>query len=90
MALLKEVRCECGNLIGIDEGKWVKMKICSICEKLIRYIKLTDETEMTHLICAISVNGRCGSPQGVFISCSEWGMRDAQIAIVAWKYREFK
>jgi hypothetical protein len=21
-----EVRCECGNLIGIDEGKWVKMK----------------------------------------------------------------
>jgi hypothetical protein len=21
-----EVRCECGNLIGIDEGKWIKMK----------------------------------------------------------------
>ena len=21
-----EVKCECGNLIGIDEGKWVKMK----------------------------------------------------------------
>ena len=21
-----EVRCQCGNLIGIDEGKWVKMK----------------------------------------------------------------
>jgi len=21
-----EVKCQCGNLIGIDEGKWVKMK----------------------------------------------------------------
>jgi hypothetical protein len=21
-----EVRCQCGNLIGIDEGRWVKMK----------------------------------------------------------------
>ena len=21
-----EVKCECGNLIGIDEGKWIKMK----------------------------------------------------------------
>ena len=21
-----EVKCRCGNLIGIDEGKWVKMK----------------------------------------------------------------
>ena len=21
-----EVRCECGNLIGIDEGKWIKIK----------------------------------------------------------------
>lgn len=20
-----EVRCECGNLIGIDEGKWIRM-----------------------------------------------------------------
>jgi hypothetical protein len=22
----KEVRCECGNLVGIDEVKWIKMK----------------------------------------------------------------
>jgi len=22
----KEVRCQCGNLIGIDEGKWIKLK----------------------------------------------------------------
>lgn len=21
-----EVQCQCGNLIGIDEGKWIKMK----------------------------------------------------------------
>lgn len=21
-----EVRCQCGNLIGIDEGKWIKLK----------------------------------------------------------------
>jgi hypothetical protein len=21
-----EVRCRCGNLIGIEEGKWIKMK----------------------------------------------------------------
>jgi len=21
-----EVKCQCGNLIGIDEGKWIKMK----------------------------------------------------------------
>ncbi len=21
-----KVRCQCGNLIGIDEGKWIKMK----------------------------------------------------------------
>ena len=21
-----EVRCRCGNLIGIDEGKWIKLK----------------------------------------------------------------
>jgi len=21
-----EVKCQCGNLIGIDEGRWVKMK----------------------------------------------------------------
>jgi hypothetical protein len=21
-----EVRCQCGNLIGIDEGRWIKMK----------------------------------------------------------------
>lgn len=21
-----EVRCGCGNLIGVDEGKWVKLK----------------------------------------------------------------
>jgi len=21
-----EVKCHCGNLIGLDEGKWVKMK----------------------------------------------------------------
>jgi len=28
-----EIKCQCGNLIGIDEGKWIKMKqrsfICS-------------------------------------------------------------
>ncbi len=22
----KEVRCKCGNLMGLDEGKWVKLK----------------------------------------------------------------
>ncbi|MFP3880381.1 MAG: hypothetical protein ACLFVA_05455 [Dehalococcoidia bacterium] len=22
----REIRCQCGNLIGIDEGKWIKMK----------------------------------------------------------------
>jgi hypothetical protein len=22
----KEVKCQCGNLIGIDEGNWVKMR----------------------------------------------------------------
>ena len=22
----REVRCVCGNLIGIDEGKWIKLK----------------------------------------------------------------
>ncbi|KYK36253.1 MAG: hypothetical protein AYK19_09220 [Theionarchaea archaeon DG-70-1] len=22
----KEVKCECGNIIGVDEGKWIKMK----------------------------------------------------------------
>ncbi|RLF42281.1 MAG: hypothetical protein DRN17_07975 [Thermoplasmata archaeon] len=22
----KERRCKCGNLIGIDEGKWIKLK----------------------------------------------------------------
>jgi len=22
----REVRCQCGNLIGIDEGKWIKLK----------------------------------------------------------------
>jgi len=21
-----EIKCQCGNLIGIDEGKWIKMK----------------------------------------------------------------
>jgi hypothetical protein len=21
-----EIRCQCGNLIGIDQGKWIKMK----------------------------------------------------------------
>ncbi|MCD6600193.1 MAG: hypothetical protein J7L19_06485 [Dehalococcoidia bacterium] len=21
-----EVKCQCGNLVGIDEGKWIKMK----------------------------------------------------------------
>jgi len=21
-----EIKCHCGNLIGIDEGKWIKMK----------------------------------------------------------------
>lgn len=21
-----EIKCQCGNLIGIDEGRWVKMK----------------------------------------------------------------
>jgi len=21
-----EIKCRCGNLIGIDEGKWIKMK----------------------------------------------------------------
>jgi len=21
-----DVKCECGNLIGIDEGKWIRMK----------------------------------------------------------------
>jgi len=21
-----EVKCQCGNLIGIDEGQWIKMK----------------------------------------------------------------
>ena len=29
----REVKCQCGNLIGIDKGKWIKMKphsfICS-------------------------------------------------------------
>jgi len=22
----KEIRCKCGNLVGIDEGKWIKLK----------------------------------------------------------------
>jgi hypothetical protein len=22
----REIRCQCGNLIGIDEGKWIRMK----------------------------------------------------------------
>ncbi len=22
----KKVRCQCGNIIGIDEGKWIKLK----------------------------------------------------------------
>ncbi|MFB0509207.1 MAG: hypothetical protein ACETVX_01805 [bacterium] len=22
----KQVKCECGNLIGVDSGKWVKMR----------------------------------------------------------------
>lgn len=22
----KKVRCKCGNLIGVDEGKWIKLK----------------------------------------------------------------
>lgn len=22
----QEVKCQCGNLVGIDEGKWIKMK----------------------------------------------------------------
>ncbi len=22
----KKIKCNCGNLIGIDEGKWVKLK----------------------------------------------------------------
>jgi hypothetical protein len=21
-----EIKCRCGNLVGIDEGKWIKMK----------------------------------------------------------------
>jgi len=21
-----EIKCQCGNLVGIDEGKWIKMK----------------------------------------------------------------
>ncbi len=29
----REVKCQCGNIIGLDEGKWIKMKphsfICS-------------------------------------------------------------
>lgn len=28
-----DIKCECGNLIGVDEGKWIKLKshsfICS-------------------------------------------------------------
>jgi hypothetical protein len=26
----KNVKCKCGNLIGVDEGKWVKLKQHSI------------------------------------------------------------
>jgi hypothetical protein len=22
----KEIKCQCGNLIGIDDGKWIKLK----------------------------------------------------------------
>jgi DNA-directed RNA polymerase subunit RPC12/RpoP len=22
----REVRCQCGSLVGLDEGKWIKMK----------------------------------------------------------------
>ncbi len=22
----RKVRCKCGNLIGVDEGKWIKLK----------------------------------------------------------------
>jgi hypothetical protein len=22
----KEVKCQCGNLIGVDEGKWIRLK----------------------------------------------------------------
>ncbi|RKY67765.1 MAG: hypothetical protein DRQ02_06330 [Candidatus Latescibacterota bacterium] len=24
-----KVKCQCGNLIGIDQGKWIKMRQCS-------------------------------------------------------------
>ena len=40
-----EVKCECGNLIGIDEGKWIRMKrrafTCSGAEEKDRYSRET-------------------------------------------------